>query len=148
MLRCAHPTALIARFRTDRHPYKRAQNEVSEQPDPGQAAGHHVAEERQPARTVLGGGDLHPEDLPVAFGVDPDSDQRAHAHDPAVLADLEHQRIGGNNVYGPASSGRCENASTASSSSAAITDTWDLERPVTPRDSTSCSIRRVDIPSR
>ena len=52
------------------------------------------------------------------------------------------------NVYGPASSGRVRNASTAASSSLAITDTCDFDRLVIPRVSTRLSIRRVDTPSR
>ncbi|COX41494.1 Uncharacterised protein [Mycobacterium tuberculosis] len=51
-------------------------------------------------------------------------------------------------VYGPASSGRVRNASTASSSSLAMIDTCDLESFVTPSVSTRRSIRRVDTPSR
>ena len=46
-----------------------------DQRDPGQAAGGQVAEERQPAGAVLGGGDLQAEDLAVPVGVDPGGDQ-------------------------------------------------------------------------
>ena len=42
-----------------------------DQRDPGQAAGGQVAEERQPAGPVLGGGDVDAEDLAVPVGVDP-----------------------------------------------------------------------------
>ena len=52
------------------------------------------------------------------------------------------------NVYGPASSGRVRKASTAVSSSLAITDTCDFDRLVIPNVSTSLSILRVDTPSR
>ncbi|AKT50952.1 hypothetical protein ADJ73_05830 [Arsenicicoccus sp. oral taxon 190] len=53
------------------------------------------------------------------------------------------------NVNGPASSRRrVRNCSTCSSSSLAITDTCDLDRPVMPRACTSLSIRRVETPSR
>src|SRR4029077_8740423 len=52
------------------------------------------------------------------------------------------------NVYGPWSSGRFRKLSTTSSSSAAITLTCDLDRPVTPREAASFSTRRVDTPSR
>jgi hypothetical protein len=33
---------------------------AGDQPDPGEAAGYQVAEERQPARAVLGRADLDP----------------------------------------------------------------------------------------
>ena len=52
------------------------------------------------------------------------------------------------NVYGPSPSGRVRNASTCSSRSLAISETWDLDRPVIPSDWTSLSIRRVETPSR
>jgi hypothetical protein len=45
------------------------------QRDAGQAAGHQVTEERQPAGAVLGRADLQAEDLPEALGVDPGGDQ-------------------------------------------------------------------------
>ena len=68
---------------------------AGDQRDPGQAAGDQVAEERQPARPVLGGGDLDAQDFSVALGVDAGGDQGVHPDDAAVLADLEHQRVGG-----------------------------------------------------
>jgi hypothetical protein len=40
-----------------------------DQADAGEAAGDQVAEERQTAGAVLGGGHLQAEDLPVAVGV-------------------------------------------------------------------------------
>ena len=52
------------------------------------------------------------------------------------------------NVCAPASKGRVRKASTAVSSSLAITDTCDLDKLVIPRASTSLFIRRVDTPSR
>ncbi len=52
------------------------------------------------------------------------------------------------NVCGPSLSRRVRNSCTCSSSSAAITETWDLDRPVMPKDWTSLSIRRVETPSR
>jgi hypothetical protein len=66
-----------------------------DQGDSGQAAGGQVAEEPQPARAVLGGGDLQAQDLPVALGVHAGRDQRVHVHGAAVLADLQHQRVRG-----------------------------------------------------
>ncbi|CMT44038.1 Uncharacterised protein [Mycobacterium tuberculosis] len=48
---------------------------AGDQRDPGQAAGDQVAEERQPAGPVLGGGDLDAQDLSVALGVDAGGDQ-------------------------------------------------------------------------
>jgi hypothetical protein len=61
----------------------------------GQAAGGQVAEERQPAGAVLGGGDLQPEDLPVPVSVHAGREQGVHADDAAALSDLQHQRVGG-----------------------------------------------------
>ena len=66
-----------------------------DQPDPGQAAGGQVAEERQPARAVLGRGDLQPEDFPVPTSVDPSRHQRMHVDHSATLANLKHERVGG-----------------------------------------------------
>ena len=40
-------------------------------------------------------GDLQAEDLAVPVGVDPDRDQGVHVHHPATFADLEHERVGG-----------------------------------------------------
>ena len=52
-------------------------------------------------------------------------------------------------VNGPDSSRRrVRNCSTCSSSSLAITETWDFDRPVIPRVCTSLSMRRVLTPSR
>ncbi len=65
---------------------------AGDQRDPGQAAGDQVAEERQPAGPVLGGGDLDAQDLSVALGVDAGGDQGVHPDDAACLAHLEHQR--------------------------------------------------------
>jgi collagen type II alpha len=59
----------------------------------GQAAGGQVAEERQPPGAVFGGGDLQAEDLAVPVGIDPGRQQGVHVHDPAALADLQHQRV-------------------------------------------------------
>jgi len=64
-----------------------------DQRDPGQAAGGQVAEEPQPPRAVLGGGDLQPQDLPVPVPVHPRGEQRVHVHHPAALADLQDQRV-------------------------------------------------------
>ncbi|OCQ85388.1 hypothetical protein A4260_11025 [Streptococcus pneumoniae] len=68
---------------------------AGDQRDPGQAAGDQVAEERQPAGPVLGGGDLDAQDLSVALGVDAGGDQGVHPDDAACLAHLEHQGVGG-----------------------------------------------------
>jgi hypothetical protein len=65
-----------------------------DQHHPGQAAGHQAAEERQPPRAVLGGGDLEAGDLPVPVGVDPGGDQPVHQHGAAALADPQGQRVG------------------------------------------------------
>jgi hypothetical protein len=47
-----------------------------DQSDSAEAAGGQVPEERQPAGTVLGAGDLQAEDLPVPVGVDAGRQQR------------------------------------------------------------------------
>jgi hypothetical protein len=52
------------------------------------------------------------------------------------------------NVYGPASNGRCRNASTWASRCAAISDTCDFDSCATPSCSTSFSTRRVDTPNK
>ena len=59
----------------------------------GQAAGGQRPEEGEPARTVLVAGHVQAEDLPAAVGVDPDRDQAVHVDRPAVLADLDDQRV-------------------------------------------------------
>ena len=68
---------------------------AGDQLDPGQTAGGQRPQERQPARAVLGGGDVDAQDFAVALGVDPDRDQGVHVDHPATLADLEHQGVGG-----------------------------------------------------
>ena len=59
----------------------------------GQAAGGQAAQERQPARAVLGAGHVDAEDLAVPLGVDAGRDQAVHVHRAAALADLLGQRI-------------------------------------------------------
>lgn len=59
----------------------------------GEAAGHEVAEEGDPGRSGLPGGDLQAEDLAVALGVDAGGDHGGDLDDPAALADLQHQRV-------------------------------------------------------
>ena len=66
-----------------------------DQPDSGQPAGGEVPEEGQPAGAVFGAGDLQAEDLAVPVSVHPGGEQRVHVHHPAALADLEDQRVGG-----------------------------------------------------
>jgi hypothetical protein len=56
--------------------------------DAGQSAGGQRAQERQPAGSVLGGGDVDAEDLAVPVGVDADCDQGVDVDDPAFLSDL------------------------------------------------------------
>lgn len=58
-------------------------------------------EERQPARTVLGGVDLQAQDLPIPLGVDTGSDQGRDLDHPAALADLHRQRVGGDERVRP-----------------------------------------------
>jgi hypothetical protein len=113
-----------------------------DQPDPGKAPGGQRPQERQPARPVLGGGELDAQDFAVALGVDPDGDRGVHVDHPPGFADLEHEGIGGQERARPASSDRVRDASTAVSSSLAITDTCDLDNEVMPRVSTSLRLRR------
>jgi hypothetical protein len=61
--------------------------------DAGQAARDQPAQERQPPGAVLGAGDVQAQDLPVPVGVDPGRHERVHVHDPAVLADLDRERV-------------------------------------------------------
>jgi hypothetical protein len=68
---------------------------AGDQFDPGQAAGGQRPQERQPARPVLGGGDVDAEDLAVALGVHASSDQGVHVDHPTGLSDFEDQRVGG-----------------------------------------------------
>ena len=119
-----------------------------DQRDAGQAAGGQVAEERQPAGAVFGGGDLQAEDLPVPVGVHAGREQGVHVDDAAALADLQHQRVRGDERVRPGVQRPGPEVLDHVSSSAAITDTCDLDSGVIPRDSTSFSIRRVDTPSR
>ena len=69
--------------------------------DPGQAAGGQVPEERQPPGAVLGAGDLQAEDLPVPVGVHARGEQGVDVHHAAALADLQHQRVRGDERVGP-----------------------------------------------
>ena len=63
--------------------------------DPRKAAGGQRPQEGQPAGPVLGGGDVNPEDLAVALGVDPDRDQRVHVDHTPLFTDFEDQSVGG-----------------------------------------------------
>ncbi len=100
---------------------------AGDQRDPGQAAGDQVAEERQPAGPVLGGGDLDAQDLSVALGVDAVAIKVCTPTTRPASRTLSTRASAARKVYGPASSGRVRNASTASSSSLAMIDTCDLE---------------------
>lgn len=60
---------------------------------PGQAAGDQAAQERQPARAVLGGNDVQAENLPLTVGVDAGGDQGVHRHRAAALTHLLSQRV-------------------------------------------------------
>lgn len=67
---------------------------------PRQAAGDQPAHERQPARAVLGGGDVQVEDLPVPVAVDAGREQGVHVDYAAVFTDFHregvdpHERVG------------------------------------------------------
>lgn len=79
-------------------------------------------------------GDFRP-GAEVTLVREPDNQHDPHAI--AVYAANSRERAG-----------YVKNCSTCSSSSLAITETWDLDRPVMPRVCTSLSIRRVLTPSR
>ena len=100
----------------------------------GQAPGGQAAQERQPARAVLGAGHVDAEDLPAPVSVDAGRDQAVHVHRPAALADLLGQRVDPHERVRPAVRGRDRKDSTSSSSSLAIALTCDLDRPTTPRE--------------
>ncbi len=68
---------------------------AGDQLDPGQATSHQAAEELKPTSPVLGRGDVDPEDLTVAVGVDAGREQGVDLDHPAALAHLQHQRIMG-----------------------------------------------------
>jgi hypothetical protein len=98
--------------------------------------------------TVFGGGDVQAQDLAVPVSVDAGGEQGVHVHDPAALADLQHQRVRGDEHIRGGAGGRVRKSSTVASSSAAITDTCDLLSRVMPTVWASFSIHRVDTPSR
>ena len=68
----------------------------------GQAAGGQAAQECQPPRAVLGGGDIQAQDLPLPVRVGAGGDQRVHVHRPAALAHLLGQRIDPHECVGAA----------------------------------------------
>ena len=119
-----------------------------DQGHPAQAAGDHVPEEAQPPGAVLGGGDLQTQDLPVPVGVDTCSHQGVHVHDPAALADLQRQGVGGNErVWAGVQRAGPEVGDLLVELLGHDRD-LGLRSRVMPRVSTSFSIRRVDTPSR
>lgn len=65
------------------------------QPYPAQAAGDQVGEEGVPRGLGLAGGHLHAQHLAVPVAVDPGGQQHRGFDDLLVLADLDRQRIGG-----------------------------------------------------
>ena len=120
-----------------------------DQPDAGQAAGDQVAEERQPAGAVLGGGDLQAEDLAVPVGVHAGREQGVHVDDPAALADLQHQRVRGDErVRAGVQRPGAERLDLLVELARPSRETCDFDSRVMPRVSTSFSIRRVETPSR
>ena len=86
--------------------------------------------------------------MPVSLGVDAGGDPGVHAHHPAVLANLDRQRISPPKVYGPASSGRSRNALTWAWRCAALSLTGQRDNDFTPSCSTNRSPRRVETPHR
>jgi hypothetical protein len=63
------------------------------QPDTGQPSGDEPSQERGPARSILGGVQVKPQDLPSAGGVHAGGDHAGHVADPPVLAHLLRERI-------------------------------------------------------
>ena len=59
----------------------------------GQPTGHQVTQKRRPARAVLAGEHVYPEDLPVAIGVTGGGHHTGDIDDPAGLPALDGQRI-------------------------------------------------------
>ena len=119
-----------------------------DQPNPGQAAGGQVTQERQPAGAVFGGGDVHAKDLPVAVGVHAGRDQGVHVDRAAAFADLEHQRVGGDEGVRAGVQRAGAECLDLRVEVAAICETCDFDSRAMPSVSTSFSIRRVDTPSR
>jgi hypothetical protein len=60
---------------------------------PRQAAGDQAPDERQPPRTVLGRGDLHPQNLPAPIGVHAGRDQHVNVDGRPALTDLLGQGV-------------------------------------------------------
>jgi hypothetical protein len=119
-----------------------------DQLDAGQAAGDQVAQEGQPAGAILSRTHLEAEDLAVPVAVHAGRHQGVHVDHPTALADLEHQRVCGEERVRAGVQQAGPERLDLPSSSAAITDTCDLDSRVMPSDSTRRSIRRVDTPSR
>lgn len=67
-----------------------------------QPAGFQFAEEPGPGRCGLCRGDLHAEQFPVAFGIDPAVEQYRGFDDPAAFTDFHRQRIAGHVQVRPA----------------------------------------------
>lgn len=105
-----------------------------------------VAEEREPARTVLAAGDLRTEDLPGIFWPSPWSPAApgtltVRALHP--LAHLQHQRASREERVGAGIERGVRNACTGSSSSLSITLTCDSDGQVIRRVSAGVPIGRV-----
>lgn len=116
--------------------------------DTGQAAGGQVTEEPNHPAPSSAEVTCRPSTYRCPSALTPVAQQGVHAHDPAAFADLQNQRVGGEERVGAGASGRARNACTCSSRSLAIADTCDFDSRVIPKESTSFSIRRVLTPSR
>lgn len=79
--------------------------------DAGQVAGDQKVREGQPARAVLGGGDVQAQQFAVSIGVDADGDQGVAAYDAAAFADLLCQCVDQTNRYGPKAATRSSRCS-------------------------------------
>ena len=113
----------------------------SDQPDPGQAAGDQVGEELVPGRTRFAGGHPQAEDLAVAVAVDAGGNSTTALTTRPPSRTFIVSASAATNVNGPAwPRGRWRKASTCSSSSVAIRETWDLDRALMPRVLTSLGV--------
>ena len=65
-----------------------------DEPDPGQAAGDEVGEERVPRTSGFGGGDLQSQNLSVPVAVDPGGDVDDGVDHPAALTHLHDHGVG------------------------------------------------------
>jgi hypothetical protein len=112
------PAMPRAGSRRSRRPARRAV--AGDQADPGQAAGGQVRRRTPTTRPRPRPRCIAPRGLRGARRRSPGRDQGVHVDHSAALADLQDQRVRGEERVWPGSSGRVRNASTAASRSAAL----------------------------